>query len=339
MTNRDWEQFIDNYNQGYGANLSHIKVMDYTPLLIQKITGVYNNPIFITKAHLDGAIFDAGKDTSIHYHGMGKDVVKQLPNMISNPVIVMKSITQLNQKRYCIVSTVKDSKNCPVIVALQCDGVAKDFQNRLVANIVTSFYGKDNFANWLNKNMQANSIIFVDERKKNQLLVPRVQFSNEVIDSSNLSLRLAGENVKCSKRILNKLLANQEKFISTAGEQGCPADFTNYDIENEQFNNLDLRGADFSYARINNVEFNNCLLDKAQFMDTALTAVSFNNCSFNNVDFSELKFIPNGKINLYTQCKTTNVIWPQTPGILMEFIYEEHNINKTGKNKGDIRSK
>lgn len=221
MTNKDWENFIDTYdpNKDYGSEM--FRVLDNTPALLLAIdtqqpthNPIQDLPWYITKKHLT-QIMKASGTRIANYHNLSRDIVKKLPDMIAHPAIVMKSISPNNKNndRFCIVSTARDPEtDNPVIVAFIDDGFISIASKKVMkANVIASFYGKDNFYYWLKKNITKNSLLFVDERKIRNIFLPGLQLSSHNVYSFNNMLCNLGENVNCKSQILKDYDLNQIK--------------------------------------------------------------------------------------------------------------------------------
>ena len=123
---------------------------------------------------------------------MTDSIIKQVPNILENPIIVMESNTV--NGRLVLFGDVYDSKNNPVLVALELNPTEKGGKNLNVIK-VASAYGKDvDLQGFINK----SKILYVEpnkERTHNWLTVNRLKlplpstrygfFNNSISQSEN----------------------------------------------------------------------------------------------------------------------------------------------------------
>lgn len=112
------------------------------------------------------------KKIRIKHPEMTDNIIKQVPNILENPIIVMESNTV--KGRLTLFGNVYDSKNNPVLVALELNPNNKGGKNLNVIKIASA-YGKDvNLQGFINK----STILYVDsnkERTHNWLTVNRLK--------------------------------------------------------------------------------------------------------------------------------------------------------------------
>ena len=95
------------------------------------------------------------------HSGMTRDIIKQVPEILEHPVIVLKS--QNSDSRIAIFGEVKDANGVPVTAILELQPTNKGGQV-LDMNVVASVYGKtNNIANFIK-----NSDLLYLDRNKNR---------------------------------------------------------------------------------------------------------------------------------------------------------------------------
>lgn len=188
-----------------------IKVMQ-TPLVMQMV-GAKNLPIYI----------DPGKLSTIRkeHPEMTIDVFKQMPRALTDPIMIVDSMTTAG--RIVVVLELKDKSGINVVVPFELDTM----KGLTRANIITSAYGKEidgaiNY-DWYLKNIRENKLRYVNRKKANRLLGSAgVQFSldpkaNGFLDSSIKTeedlVKLKNEN----PTLYQTTGYNQEKNRGTKG--------------------------------------------------------------------------------------------------------------------------
>lgn len=107
-----------------------------------------------------GVVWHGGKIAEImrKHPGMTKDIIKQVPQILENPIIILAS--RNSDSRLVIFGTVKDNNGVPVTAILELQPTNKGGQV-MNMNIIASAYGKDN-----TKNLVMNSgLIYLDPNK------------------------------------------------------------------------------------------------------------------------------------------------------------------------------
>lgn len=145
----------------------------HTPELLQEL-GLSDHPIFYTKKHCRKAI--CRKNNIKHTHGLTKVEIKQMVNVLENPVIVYDSLT--HDDSIVLVSDMFDRDNQPIIVALRADGSAFYNGKEYVANFVASMYPIVNMIDKLKRARDADNLLYINKEKSQAVLsVLRPQLS------------------------------------------------------------------------------------------------------------------------------------------------------------------
>lgn len=132
-----------------------------TPQVLKDI-GLPDLPITMTQKHLDTIMNKSGKYKNANYHGLGEDIVKQLPEAINNPLDIVKS----NTKDDSIVLTtyLADGNDNTVIASIKIDGTGKINNIEIDSNVLTSAYGKENYDGFMKKNIQEGNLLYDIDR-------------------------------------------------------------------------------------------------------------------------------------------------------------------------------
>ena len=99
-------------------------------------------PMMITSKHIytmakeDGRF--KGKDD--HYHNLGAEMVRQLPDAIQKPIVTY--VQSQNQRRITMITQLTDKFEKPVVVAVEFSGQTNYNQVLIYSNFVTTGYGQ-----------------------------------------------------------------------------------------------------------------------------------------------------------------------------------------------------
>ena len=142
----EFEKNVDAVLAGtYKSNDSLI--LGTTPQVLLDI-GFNKLPITISSEHVYSAAVsenqaaDRRYSKNINYHDMGKNTIKNIYRLISNPVMVITSESNPSDSVVVLVNIV--NKGDPVIAPIVIDGFGQNKSLRIDANAITSFYGRQN---------------------------------------------------------------------------------------------------------------------------------------------------------------------------------------------------
>ena len=199
---KPFDKQVDDVLSGADTASSHLEVLKVTPPLLRMV-GVPNLPILMTARHVKTITQENGSD-SANYHGLGVELIKKLPELISDPVMIMDSISPdaKAQNSIVIVTQMVDNKNRPVIGAIKLNGFGRQNSKIISANILTSAYGKDNFQSFIERNIKQGSVLYVDKEKSQALSVnPGIQFPDVMASLSfNTIIRKTNAFVNSDKQ-------------------------------------------------------------------------------------------------------------------------------------------
>ena len=212
---------VDAVLSGADTSSTHLKVMT-TPLLLRQ-AGARNLPVLMTAKHLKSIVQESGTE-HMNYHGLGADLVKRLPELLSDPVMIMDSLTR--DDSVVMLTATTDKQQRPVIAALKFDGSGYMDNLEIEANIITSVYGKDNFNNFIANNAKENAVIYWNKEKSQELTkIPGIQFPDNLSSlASNVIIRKAKAFVNSDKQNFTQTqrLAEQEEAKGGNSEQKKP---------------------------------------------------------------------------------------------------------------------
>ena len=175
---------VDAVLGGKDTTSTHLKVGE-TPALLRK-AGLPNLPILMTAKHLKTITGENGTDGR-NYHGLDVEIVKRLPEYLSDPVLIADSLTR--DDSIVVLTEAVDSQNRPVIAAIKLQGQGRLSGKHITANIMTSAYGKDNIQSFLQKIADASATTYWNAKKSQEMSVSLgVQFPNAItsLDSDTI---------------------------------------------------------------------------------------------------------------------------------------------------------
>lgn len=197
---------VDMVLQGMFDKYSALKVCDTPKALLQ--VGCQQLPVLYTQRHLRDAIHPENPKNP-RWHGLTVDQVKALPTYLSEPAIIMDSLTQDNA--IVVVSEYTDNKNRPLICALVPNGNGVYELQKVSSNFLTSLYGKDNILGFTHMAIENNKILSYDKNKTEKLFM----FQGLQLPEAFNNLP-SNEIIHPSENIFN---GEQEKFVPNFGTE------------------------------------------------------------------------------------------------------------------------
>lgn len=152
---------VDEVLKGTYPKRDMLIVSKNTPQVLQDI-GLNNLPITMTQKHLQTIMNSNGDYKGVNYHDLGIDLVKQLPNAISNPLNVLKSNTDSNS--IVVITELVDKQDRPVIASIKVDGKGQINDIQIDTNVMTSAYGRNNYDKFMQENIAKGNLLYdIDE--------------------------------------------------------------------------------------------------------------------------------------------------------------------------------
>lgn len=158
---------------------SHL-VLGKTPDVLLNV-GMPDLPIYMTAKHVYTIANSSGKyaGKNVNYHGLGADLVKQLPEAIANPLLIAESNTRSDS--VVLLTKLVDKQNRPVIAAVKFDGKAFDKGIEVEANILSSAYGRNNAQTFFDDLFANDKVLYVNKKESSLLNnIPGVQFPDNI---------------------------------------------------------------------------------------------------------------------------------------------------------------
>ncbi|UTC44699.1 LPD1 domain-containing protein [Treponema sp. OMZ 857] len=161
-TQKDASQFAE----------SHL-YLGMTPPIYQEL-GFERLPVMITARHIQNIMQPEKEGSAPNYHGLTPEMIKQIPDALKKPLLVMQSQRSDSKEDIIAVVSLKDSEGRPIIIPLSPN--KKGFFNGIEVdiNLAKTIYGKDRFTTFLQKAVQEQRILYINEKSR-ELAIPELQ--------------------------------------------------------------------------------------------------------------------------------------------------------------------
>ena len=154
------------------------------PALLQEI-GLSDSPLAYAQQHLINAVLPItrnadGRKTDVSQHGIDDETLTNLPELLNQPVMVLKSRQQdsltgkLSDSLIAVIDAY-DTEGTPVVAVIKPDGHATIDGKKTKANFITSVYGNENifvegsksYLKWASEN---DGILYVNSKLADKML-------------------------------------------------------------------------------------------------------------------------------------------------------------------------
>ena len=224
-------------NNSYSGNGSVF--MRDTPQIFMDM-GFSKLPIMTTAKHIK-SIYSSKQTDEDHNHDLG-ELIKQIPEKLENPLMVITSKTHPDTS-VVVILELTDKNNNAVVVPIWLDGTSE--RGEINAHIMTSAQGRSNAFTELVKNAVDKenqgipSILYAQKNAEPAANAEGVQFPNGfAFDSVNHNINDVGLKVKPQTKTLQfKKWFGKSKVVDQNGEplvvyHGTDADFYSFDTKN-----------------------------------------------------------------------------------------------------------
>lgn len=211
------KEAVENKEQG-----NFIRVMNYTPsVILENVKDAQNCEVII---RFDALYLATRKDGVLdgHYHNLGAEIMKNLPEYISNP----DAIVRMNNGRLNIFATMATEKGNKGIISMEMNTV-KDINSKYAKYnlVVTVFSANDNYIkNNLKKSGISVEYIKKDLSQVNPQLYEWLAIVNDKSSDTSISQDDTPVNTqsmqKTEKDEIKKSLQSIDKKYMTAVENG-----------------------------------------------------------------------------------------------------------------------
>ncbi|UTY30490.1 MuF-C-terminal domain-containing protein [Treponema putidum] len=152
---------------------SHV-YLGMTPPIYQEL-GFERLPVMATAFHLKTAMMEKGNDPNINYHGIPAEMLKQIPEAIKKPLIIMQSQKKSKNEDIIAVIELKDKKGRQIIVPFSPNKKGNFNDIEIDINLAKSIYGRNNFNKFVQEAFKENRILYLN-KKSRDIVPPQVQY-------------------------------------------------------------------------------------------------------------------------------------------------------------------
>lgn len=184
---------VDAVLHGEFDRYTDVYVMD-TPSILQAF-GLKEYPMLISQKHLRDINHPKSNKNS-HWHGLSESIIQKIPSFIESPAIVMESATKSGD--IVVVSSELASDGLPIVISIHPDGSGRYNRAEIASNFVTSVYGKNGFAAYINAAIADNRIRYNNKKRTQSLFAnARLQLPGSLLKDGffNDSISTDQENV------------------------------------------------------------------------------------------------------------------------------------------------
>ena len=195
---RDFAEQVDEVLAGTFDRTNAVFVGN-TPEILRKVGLNGDLPMLTTASHIRKAVLP--KDERSHQHGLTEKQVKRLPQEIASPVMILDSLNE-NSNSVIVVTSMIDRDKMPVIATIRADGTGTYNDVEVNSNFLTSYYGRRNFAGFIDRMVETDNVLYVDKKRATSL---EAQSSSQWLEKlqeydSNVIIRKTSAYVKRSDR-------------------------------------------------------------------------------------------------------------------------------------------
>lgn len=146
-------------------------------------------PVMITARHLHNIMQPEKERSAPNYHGLTPEMVKQIPDALKKPLLIMQSQRNDSKEDIIAVVSLKDSEGRPIIVPLSPNKKGRFNDVRIDINLAKSIYGRNNFTQFVENACKENRVLYINDKSR-ALADLKIQYLN-VQDSQLLYENIA----------------------------------------------------------------------------------------------------------------------------------------------------
>lgn len=263
--NESFEKQVDDAINGKLNRRNALYVSD-TPEILLDI-GMKQLPMLYTQKHLKDAM-KPKSDNNAHYHGLTKEQILEMPDIIEKPAIIMDSISRSDS--IVLVSDVLDNDGAPIIMSIIANGEGVYELENVKSNFISSYYGKDNgFEDFIDRTLADDKILYISKEKSHSLYQQTglqlpggfnklgfnkiIHQSNNIVNNNSMQKGSKNTPVKFSQKLKSNL---DPDGVRTPGKRLVESDLTkegglNYNFEEHDPLSFDDRAMPNSKSSIN----------------------------------------------------------------------------------------
>ncbi len=158
---KEYETTLSQIAEGKLPEKSHV-FLGMTPRIYEEL-GFERLPMAMTRMHLYSTLRNGGSFNNVNYHDLGEDILRQIPEQLKKPLLIVQSANDETEIISVIGLTDKNGKTIIVPVAQNQKG---NFNGAEIdINLVKTVFGKDKFNDWLKEAINDNRLLYIDKKK------------------------------------------------------------------------------------------------------------------------------------------------------------------------------
>lgn len=187
----NFSEQVDLALAGKWGRYNALYVGETSPLMER--LGMKQLPVLMTTAHLQNIV--AEKDArKPRQHGLSVDQVKSLGDILSDPVMVLDSMSR--DDAVVFVSDQVDPDGLPIVAVIRPNGTGVYEMTRQPANFLLSMYGREGFNDFIDKAAQRDKILYINKEKSQTLFGDAgVQFATGLNNADSNGILHQSRNV------------------------------------------------------------------------------------------------------------------------------------------------
>lgn len=158
------EQVDEALQEGNENQFNALKVCNTPQILLD--VGCRQLPMLYTQKHLREAVH-AKSDNNSHWHGLTKEQIKKMPELLENPVMIFDSLSRNDSIVVCVSDT--DEDNLPLVVSVKPNGTGTYELEKIDSNFITSIYGRNNFESYIERIVNQDKMLYCNKEKSQEL--------------------------------------------------------------------------------------------------------------------------------------------------------------------------
>lgn len=291
---KDFKQTIDDFLNGNINPTDQIFVCQTTEVM--RVCGADNLDVMIYQDTIRKILSDDLSKFE-HPHNLTVDTLKQLPDQLQKPVMVFKGS---HEGSIVLVTDLFNENSEQIIISCELNSINK----RHEINRITSMYGKENIANYINTQIKKDSLIGCHKKIANQMLqsvglyLPSeetfIDYTNII---SNFDKNVNSNNLTGKENIMEDKIYAPETTIYFEDQKVFDELTTNpnirYHFHNHYFGNIKFTDKNI-IGHLGKCTFNRCTFENFNGRNIDLSESSFTDCKIVNSSFENSVFYNTG---------------------------------------------
>jgi hypothetical protein len=133
-----------------------------TPRIYEEL-GFQRLPMAITGRHLYSTLKANGEFEDTNYHDLGEDILRQLPEQIKKPLLIVQAPD--DETDIISIIELKDKKGNNIIVPIAQHQTGNFNNAEIKINLIKTLFGKNGFQNWIEEAINDNRLLYINKKE------------------------------------------------------------------------------------------------------------------------------------------------------------------------------